>query len=556
MKATIPAKFSGTYEFTLRRKDGTVQKEIVHNIATNNIVSQVNSSTLSIGSGSGTPATTDTKLFNHLWNIAASSISQVQNIGDDGARMTLTYVVPATASYVATITEVGLGSKDYIWTHAMLVDAESNPISIIKTENDELTIVVTVELYATTALPFTTDFSPFVSASIKPTLAAILLTRSVSGARNNRVLRGTASSDNPGPFDSLSLKPRNVLVPYESYSADTEVGVTPKYASWTANKDLMQLILTDNLRVKNDSFNTHYYRYLQLTWGTRYGRGGIGSNITYLLCNAAMALDLRDPDIFPPQLMSGISVATGDGETTDFACPLNYFQKDTEVLYKNGAQLTRGVDYTIENDANKDRLPELMHILYDEDIKITSDASLLSDGKPLQFAAEHGITKNSYATYDATRVCTAFNETYPLHFDWGTPRKCNCLQGYLYTYYANSIFVEYSADNSTWEQAASLSINVQASNNANVNLTWEPIEARYWRIRVTRYGTSSSYTTQAYFNTGGKAAYLGYSNPLGIHFTTPPTENDVITMDCYVDIPLKNANFAFNLALDLAISYS
>jgi hypothetical protein len=117
--------------------------------------------------------------------------------------------------------------------------------------------------------------------------------------------------------------------------------------------------------------------------------------------------------------------------------------------------------------------------------------------------------------------------------------------------------VEYSADNLTWEEAASMPISSYTEGtNFAVDLTWEPVEARYWRIRVTRYGTIDSYITVAYFRDGGKDAYLGYSNPLGVHFAEAPTENDVITMDCYVDVPLKNANFAFNLALDLAITYS
>lgn len=558
MNVNIPARFRGTYEFTLKRKDGTVQKETIHNIATSNIVSVTSSSSLSIGSGSGKPANTDTKLFTHLWNIAASTISQVQNVGDDGARMTLTYIVPATAAYVATITEVGMGTANAIWTHALLVDAEGNPISIVKTENDELTIVVTLELYASTILPLTNRFDSFVSASIKPTLAAILLARSVSSARQYRLLIGGTTSDSTYINDRISIRPCNILTPYGARYADSDNGVTPIYAAWTADKTLMQLKLTDNLRCKNDAFNTHYYRYLQVAWGVQHGYNSIGSSATYFLVDTPMALDLKNPDIFPPQLLSNITLATGDGETTDFACPLNYFQKDTEVVYKNGVRLTRGVDYTIENDANKDRLPELMHILYsdDTDIKITSDASLWDKGNYLQFMAESGKSKGSYAIYDTTKVCTAFDHVYPLHFDWGAPRKCNCLQGILRAYYVGTMYVEYSADNSHWEQAASQVVNIDGSVDTPVDLTWEPVEAQYWRIRVTRLSSAaSSRITYAYFNTG-KDAFLGYSNPLGVHFTTPPTENDVITMDCYVDIPLKSSNFAFNLALDLTITFS
>ena len=46
MNVNIPAQFRGTYDFTLRRKDGTVQRETVHNIATSNIATTIGVSTL------------------------------------------------------------------------------------------------------------------------------------------------------------------------------------------------------------------------------------------------------------------------------------------------------------------------------------------------------------------------------------------------------------------------------------------------------------------------------------------------------------------------------
>ena len=560
----VPVKFHGKYEFTLTHGDGSVQKTTVHNIATSNIVSTITKSTLCVGSGSGTPASTDTKLFTHLWQFNADNISEVQNIDNDGARIRLTYTIPATTDYVATITEVGMGPSDAIYTHAMLSDAEGNPISIIKTENDRLTIVVTLELFASTMLTLTKKFASFASIDLMPNLSAFLLARLISGNRYHRVLRGYAS--NLGYVnDRLSMAPRNIMLPYR----ETEVGyvntiydkgINPPYASWEADKTLMQMTLHNNLRCKTDAFNTHYYRYLQLSWGLQYDRNTISSGATYLMMDIPYALDLKNPEIFPPQLITGITVATGDGVTADFACPMNYFQEGTDVIYKNGVALTRDVDYTIEYNANKDKLPELMYIQYtdaaQEAIKITSDDSLWTSGTHLQFLPENNIARNSHITYDTSRVCTAFNDTHPLHFDWGAARKCNCLRGYLYRYYTGTLHVEYSTDNEAWKEVASLSISSEKNTEANIELTWDTVEARYWRIRITRYGTSSSKTTLAYFKPGGYESFLGYTNPLGIRFTIPPAENDVITMDCYTDIPFKNSNFVFNLALALTLQFS
>lgn len=560
MKAAISTQFRGTYELVLKRKDGSVQREVVHNIATSNIVSVTGSRTLSIGSGSGEPSVTDTKLFTHLWNLSPSSTSQVQNIGDDGARMSLTYIVPATTDYVATITEVGMGAANAIWTHALLVDAEGNPISIVKTENDELTIVVTLELYASTTLRFTTAFERFVSVPVKPTLAVLLLTRSVYPTRQWQALFGGSYNSNYSAADLLSIRPRNLRLPHAQYYLGTDYGVTPTSVSWTADKSLMQLKLADNLRCKNDAFNTRYYRYMSILWGCMTWSGsGVSYSSSYYLGHTNLALDLRDPNIFPPQLLSNITLATGDGETTDFACPLNYFQKDTEVVYKNGIRLTRGVDYTIDNESNKDCLPELMHIIYPDDleIKITSGSTVAGAGY-LQFQAEPYVTKSANAIYDDSMVCTSFDQEHPLHFDWGAARKCDRLVGQIYARYTGTMYVEYSADDLTWEEAASMSISNSSTSsitNLAVDLSWNTVEARYWRIRVTRYGTNTTVNHIAYFSTGGKEPYLGHSNPLGVHFATPPAADDVITMDCYVDIPLKSTNFAFNLALDLTIMF-
>jgi hypothetical protein len=348
--------------------------------------------------------------------------------------------------------------------------------------------------------------------------------------------------------------PCNTLLPYRSYyvgSSSTDQGVTPEYLSWNDPKD-GTLSITGNLRAKTNFFNTHYYRYLQLYWG--HGRNYYG--VSYYMGSTAAYLDLKDPSIFPAQPLTNITVGVGDGITKDFACPLNYFQEGTAKLFKNGVELIANVDYTIEHDANKDKLPELMHIIYPDDvpIKITSDPSIFGKrGSYLQFAADPS-QRNNLATWDPSQVCTEFTHEHPLLFDWGAPRKCNCLQGTLYTYYAGALYIDYSEDGETWQEITSVNISNNSGVSTPIELSWDPITARYWRIRITSYGPyTDSYPTYAYFYGN---AYLGYSNPYGIHFTEAPAEGDILTMECFTDIPLKNSTFAFNLALDLNISYN
>jgi hypothetical protein len=157
------------------------------------------------------------------------------------------------------------------------------------------------------------------------------------------------------------------------------------------------------------------------------------------------------------------------------------------------------------------------------------------------------------ATCDPEYSCRGFSEDVPLHFDWGEESKCNHLYGTIYAYYASEMFVEYSEDDKTWVPVANMSVSTNTNANFAVNLTWPDITARYWRIRITRYGTDTAKDHYAYFSTN---AFFGNYNPLGIHFMNAPAEGDLLTMDCLSDIPFKNENFVFNLSLDIALNFS
>lgn len=549
MKVNLPVKFIGTYNFTLIHADGSSEKFVTHNTACAAIRNTQFKSSLSLGSGTGTPAFTDSKLFSYLWNVAASSVSSVKNVGDNGASITMKYELPATSSYVGTITEVGLGANGSIWTHALLTDAEGNPISIVKTDTDLLTVDVTVELYITSTFPLVHGLSSWCkSSTTEITLAALLLATIVS-ATAYRNLTGYGSYY--VPWKVLSVVPKNLLTRGFSYtvggsspSTTAVAGLFPAYVAWGDDSTNKRSTLTGNFRHTTEGYNGHYYRYLQFMWGaedTQYMREDF---VVYAI---AMGMDLMNPDVFSPQAFTGVTVATGDGATTDFACPLNYFQKDTDVLYKNGVALTRGVDYTIENCANKDKLPELMYwtVTDPEAIKITGGAKTTK----MQFAPE-----NYSGAYNSSKACTSFDADTPLHIDWGEARKCNRLYGNLYRYYTSEIIVEYSNNDIDWTPVATESIATSSSANAWLDLSWNTIEARYWRIRVTKYGTSTSTAHYAYFNSS--ADFFGYCNPTGIHFTEAPAEGDLITMDCLSDIPFKNENFVFNLSLDITLSFA
>ena len=111
--------------------------------------SYTNTSCLCLGTGTGTPKTTDTNLFNRVstTNVGYGTLNRLSR-----TEWSKTYTYTYTENQVNyTLTEVGLGldhaSQNYpLLTHAMFTDAEGNPISIIKTNSDRLTITATVYL--------------------------------------------------------------------------------------------------------------------------------------------------------------------------------------------------------------------------------------------------------------------------------------------------------------------------------------------------------------------------------------------------------------------------
>ena len=117
---------------------------------------------IAFGSGTGTPSTSDTALFNLLGKKSCTesgsgfdgygcyygcSVDDINGVMKNTQRIKLT-----TTEYVgSTFTEVGLMGGDSggntLTTHAMLQDMNGNPISILKTNTDEITIYATIFIH-------------------------------------------------------------------------------------------------------------------------------------------------------------------------------------------------------------------------------------------------------------------------------------------------------------------------------------------------------------------------------------------------------------------------
>lgn len=149
MQVEIPLKIRNV--FTIQIKDA-ITEEVKREVKAFNTITELFKSTMaggsspytyiSFGRGTGVPSMADTKLFNAIATITASTdssdLSQWPTL-----KTVRTIRLPAGSYNGENITEVGLGASS-IYSHAMIVDSEGEPISIQKTSIDIIDIYVTV----------------------------------------------------------------------------------------------------------------------------------------------------------------------------------------------------------------------------------------------------------------------------------------------------------------------------------------------------------------------------------------------------------------------------
>lgn len=100
------------------------------------------------GSGTGTPSPSDSALFNKVGYKEATSLSWKQDVLSGLISAQKRISILENEKVGVTLTEVGIQfDSSTLCTHAMLVDMNNNPISILKTDTDIINIYATIFLH-------------------------------------------------------------------------------------------------------------------------------------------------------------------------------------------------------------------------------------------------------------------------------------------------------------------------------------------------------------------------------------------------------------------------
>jgi hypothetical protein len=543
MKANIGLKANNTYKIELiDSRTGKIKQEgsfhnIITNMAKRMLVYAVGTDQgfefgwynnllkyLRCGSGTNTPTAADTDLGSLLWSdYFTGEQSEVSWPTPNTAKSSCTYTIPASATYVGTVTEIGLYPRTLpnwagnvkegigsLCAHALLTDSEGQLISFEKTDLDILKITVTVEV------TLTTNSSDFILFN-KP-LPLLNFVSSRNGFKVN------------WPYGSFEVRrfSKDIIdnTPIESYDVPTVIdqGFTNGYKC--TNDDTRLGITWPKARLASTVITSErYYTGLAIT-----GLGG------WKLPNA---------NIFPQYTISNIPIGTGDGSTTQFLNPLSYFKKNTDKVYKNGVLLTRDVDYIINNISNVNRLPEIAAFagLIPNKVKYTGtkDTSNMSTVPLL-------IGSIKPTNLQSNEVPTGFNNSAPIAFEYAEPVTLNYFiasnlrsvsgGGYRVVDSATTFTLEYSNDGETYETAV-------VATGATFVVDFAPITAKYWRIITNQNAARTIYAPWESTDSERGFMSVGYRDPY-ITFTVAPAENDVLTMEVEMDIIMKNSNFVID----------
>lgn len=526
-----PLTFNNTY--TLMKRNvltGEEESHEFHNVILNNFGYLVGSksrvslfSRCYLGSGSGKPSASDTGLFHSLFYNPQDPTYSSKRVGDK-KDFTFSYVFPASSSYVGTITEVGLADyqSHYFVTHALVTDSEGNPISIEKTSIDE--VIVTVKI--------SVERSNFSSGQ--------------TWAFDLGWLRDGYTFGIIGSFfnEYYASIPQGAKLSFGWSPELTHDGTDPSLESISSSKSNGRV----SCSFEWDS-QVSFIGFVNsiLVGKTKPSLGDYGG--------AAFHLLFPNSSVFPTRHLTNLSLGTGDGETTDFVPEIPMWVEDTEVVYKDGVALKRGVDYLVDSVSNPEK--STSYGLGTFVCEIRNNHSYSGNYKSVYyFGMKTGSGNDAY--YASPMVL--LNHETPILFEYAQEfsftSKVNALKiGSWDTRSGStnnewpagtSMIFETSLDGENFKEIfRSVVFNSQNTyfSDSEYHFVEEISSVKFLRIRLELPSgvNSNNYKGQWLYCSRGDS-YFGYLGEYAIRFVNPPEKGSVLTIDLSIDRPYKSAN--------------
>lgn len=455
---------------------------------------------IGIGTGTATPAVTDTTLTN---GDTASTTDVEVVYAYPTSHRTVQAVFGTSVGAGKTYTEVGLqgyvreGQSYYYISRALLQDAEGNPISIVKTNTDVLTVTAT-----------------------------FYCTYTSGGIGSNGIYPAEPSQNRLVQWClGVSYRPNRVY--FTPYSLDKSEDLQRLHANGT---DTIVATVTTNVASQQATFawevpqNSHNSQQIQVVGIPGYG-----------------AIRFPDSSLLQYYRITGETIATADGTQTQFDFSAPTVKSGSVHIFFDGTE-TPSSGYTVDYNSNcTDRwglyatatmtLEDTTHVKCGDWGDMSAGTS--KSYEPFAFASECTATTGKSSQYiDITSAK-------PCWFDFTNATRCNTLRIDMPLPAAqyDNVVIEYSSDNTAWTA-------VTYTRDADgTRYTFPTVTARYWRFYVNGYTMEvGGYRSDIPAKDGqpkiSNRFALGYTGHT-VTFATAPTAGTVITATYDVEIPYK-----------------
>lgn len=464
---------------------------------------------------------------------------------------------PATTSYVGELTEIGLGPASccIIFSHALLVDAEGNPIVVSKTDTNIL--VVTIDIFITANMP-TQPFNFKYYPAWASTMGGAGQKPSSCAPQN---LPGTGGkwfyySSNYCPESDTGSILKNCIGDYLNETYWTVSGL--------------------------DSSTAAYFPYPYTALNKRLDAGNSNFGFAHSVVFPGFGvIPLPNASICPPYAYKGISVGTGNGTTTAFlpdvcevadatvyvdglATPVTFVNFDPKrspvwnkcirVDYIGGSGTPLGSIATPSYSIKSGRTCAL-----------TVPLSTVVTAGTTQWGPTCACVPSGFTGKDAYNSLNI--GTSPVYYDEAgitldhirvgqySVSSSAAGRGYLTT---PTITLQHSDDGITWTNAIAIS-------TPYVTTYFTAITAKYWRLSSSLsgggpsiYGSTATAGNTTCVGLDPKTIVVGNTaefdfGTCGINFDTAPADGAVITMDATLNLPYKDNNTVFICSYEASV---
>ena len=511
-------------------------------------------SRVNLGTGTGTiDIDAQDYLFKYAFGRDSLTWKRISNYTFTDMHYRASATFPATTSYVAELTEIGLGPYDsrMLMSHALLVDSEGNPITISKTSTNIL--IVTIDIFITAKLnkqPFNFLYYPAWASNLAGT------------GQNTTHLHSTRSLSLPGTGGRIFMYSPQYC-PDESSNGIASTCV----AYSTYNRKYTASVTT----AAGTQFPCTYKSLNNRTDATEYNFGFAHS----VVFPGFGIIPLPNADICPEYNYNGISIGTGDGTTKVFLPAIN--EVVSAKVYVDGKQ----VEATFQNlDPRKSPLWNKCiklefrdrngTVVATESVPSCSHSGVQTEVThiPMSSAVAGMVsaagTGQDYSpcVYTSQSDYTSFSlGTSPVYYDEAGITldhiRIGKFLGVSYGTWSISTatyYLSYSDDGITWTQAVSI-------NTAYTTVYFTAVTAKYWRLHGGPSGgswTIKGYLTHSAQEDSNKSKvdfdpkYIVAGNSAefdfgkcGINFVDAPADGASITMDAVLNLPYKDTNTIF-----------